>query len=92
MPSLCFGLAFKTSVSTYYSSHHLSYKSEAAVSVQRMVLHPLLFNHLQNSCMHCHFGQKQKNLQVMAHTFLMSFSRWEESQSKMQRKTRALKT
>lgn len=28
----------------------------------------------------------------MAHTFLMSFSVWEESQSKMQREMRALET
>lgn len=90
-PACVSGIAFKAVVSTYHAVYPARAKQPPA-NMQRMVLHPLLFNHLQNSCTCYHFGQKQRTLQVMAHTFLMSFSGWEESQSKMQKRTRALET
>lgn len=89
-PACASGIVFKQQL--VLITHHTACPTRAKQPCRGYFLHRLIFNHLQNSCTSYCSRQKQRNSQVMAHTFLMSFSVWEESQSKMQRKMRALET
>lgn len=89
-PACASGIVFNQQL--VHITHHTTYPMRAKQPCRGYFLHWLIFNHLQNSCTSYRSRQKQRNSQAMAHTFLVSYSVWEESQSKMQREMRALET